>query len=507
MIKKNICLIVSDSELPINQHVWGTGGWIDPIYREGLDWLTLVKLLGLDVAVYTFSQFQDINLFEIMSHGSLIISAVRTRQEFTALSQHLYLGSAGCPCTLITRFLTEKITNIHTSQKKVSGKILKFKFDGHTKDRECRQPLEVSYFEGCLPENVLATLAAYPVVVECNVNNLRFVVLSFHPSQARDQEGCISALLKDLIKTSLKRDQSVVDLSGCVVLRMDDPGAAQNIYFRDWSYRKLNRDDWEAIGKYLQVRNGKMSVAYVSGFIDDGNEERGELFINGRKVPRNAGRIYPSPSVRYVDKNGHMPGQIFDLSEEYESIRRWQRLGILSLELHGYTHMYPDSRHWAQSGDRYTNLKWFRELGIFAQEAINRMPGAEHPLLLGRKSIHEYFGRATDTLVCPGDEWCNESLQAALDQGIKFVSSYYQALRHEDRFCWTQHLCSPYLDEADAKWFDSELPVIGYLHDRDIAIYGMEWFVKHIEAWERCGAKRFIDFQELLSQLNLDSAK
>lgn len=77
------------------------------------------------------------------------------------------------------------------------------------------------------------------------------------------------------------------------------------------------------------------------------------------------------------------------------------------------------------------------------------------------------------------------------------VASYYLALRHDGRFCWTTHVCAPYLDQPDAAWFSSGLPVVGYFHDRDTALGGPEWLARWLDGWEALGARRFIDFREL----------
>jgi len=77
------------------------------------------------------------------------------------------------------------------------------------------------------------------------------------------------------------------------------------------------------------------------------------------------------------------------------------------------------------------------------------------------------------------------------------VSSYYQALRDRDRFCWTQHVVAPYLDQAEASWFEAGLPVVGYFHDRDLAVHGVSWIGKCLDRWQAAGARRLLDFREL----------
>jgi hypothetical protein len=54
---------------------------------------------------------------------------------------------------------------------------------------------------------------------------------------------------------------------------------------------------------------------------------------------------------------------------------------------------------------------------------------------------------------------------------------------------------------VDSSWFDAELPVVGYFHDRDIAIHGPDWLAKNLDAWVRRGACRFIDYRQLAGLL------
>jgi hypothetical protein len=86
---------------------------------------------------------------------------------------------------------------------------------------------------------------------------------------------------------------------------------------------------------------------------------------------------------------------------------------------------------------------------------------------------------------------------------LRGVSSYYFALRHDGRFCWTYHVCAPYLDTAESGWFDSGLPVVGYFHDRDPALHGLQWVRECLDAWARAGAKRFVTLRELATASGL----
>jgi hypothetical protein len=89
-----------------------------------------------------------------------------------------------------------------------------------------------------------------------------------------------------------------------------------------------------------------------------------------------------------------------------------------------------------------------------------------------------------------------------LHYGLRFLGSYYLAIRDGQRFCWSQHVCAPYLTKPDAAWFDGELPVVGYFHDYELAIDGVQWMVHWLDQWEQAGARRFIDYRELAAAVD-----
>jgi hypothetical protein len=205
--------------------------------------------------------------------------------------------------------------------------------------------------------------------------------------------------------------------------------------------------------------------------------------------------------VRYEDLAGHNPGAVHDYTSEYRGLLALRDGGCGDVELHGYTHMHPDTEAWAASPDRYEAEHWYRELGGAAAAAIETRSDTEHPLSLGMQAIREYFDSSPTTLICPGDEWTNSVLERALDLEVRLVSSYYLALRIHDRFCWSTHVCAPYLDRPDPAWFESTLPVVGSFHDFDIAREGSAWFTRLLDEWASAGARRLMDFRELSAVL------
>jgi hypothetical protein len=287
-----------------------------------------------------------------------------------------------------------------------------------------------------------------------------------------------------------------------MILRMDDPGGAQNIYNRDWYYPKLVEAQWNEIIEDIKKRSARLSVGYISGWMDDGDEKRGELTVNGRKPKRIAGRIYPSALVRYSDVSGHKPGTEHNYVSEFRGIQNMRSENLGDVELHGYTHIHPDRQSWLDASDRYDASQWYRELGKAAAPVISAFSENEHPLNRALELFREYFQTRPTTLISPGDQWTDEVLVYALNLGLQLVSSYYLAIKDNERFCWATHICSPYLDTPDVSWFNAGLPVVGYFHDRELSLEGIAWMTKWLDSWQASGAKRFMDFRELAAALS-----
>lgn len=445
----DVAIIGSDSEFAPNERVWGTGGWRLPEQREALDWLILVRMLGWNVRTTTERGPQ-------VSSADVVIVAVDISDE--------------------DEF-------------------------GRTLSKTAEQGALIVAPREYAPEVLVDDTVPSQGISLSRVGKGRVAILDFHPSRARDEARSVTTRLVELLTKNAPAPTAWLDLSGTVVLRMDDPGGAQNVYSKHWFYPKLTGSQYRAAGEILARRDARISLAYSPGFVDDGDPARGRLLVEDVEPEREPGRVHPSPLVRYEDVAGHAAGTVYDYRDEYAGIVALVHSDRASVELHGNTHIHPDHTEWLAAEDRYDSINWYRELGPAAAPAIARLPADRHPLTLGYEAIERWFELRPTTLVCPGDEWTNEALETALDLGISLVDSYYLALQHDDRLCWSTHICSPYLDEPDAAWFESPLPVVGYMHDRDLVVNGVGWLEEWMDAWEQAGAKRFIDFRELAALL------
>ena len=479
-------------ELDPVARVWGTGGWTSPEEREALDWLTLVRLLVWDVRTSTEAGGE---------RPDVCVVACDPEAAAAGLSRMLGWAEAGSLVVLPLDAAPAELRAGLDAGSAGAGSAIRWTGIGDGGEWRSRTPVPHTALRPGQLWEVATEIDEVAVVAAARRGKGSTAVLGFHPSAARDASGAMTQVLVRLLTGYAPEPLAWLDLAGTVVLRMDDPGGAQNAYSRDWCYRKLSSPEWERVGDDLRRRSARISLAYSAGFVDDGDALRGRLRVGGREPLREAGSVHPSPLVTYEDVAGHSPGSVYDYAGEYAGIAALVDRGVASVELHGYTHLHPDLREWAAAPDRYEAMSWFRELGPRAAAALRRLGPGDHPLARGRAEIERWFNGAPTTLVCPGEEWTDDVLATALDLGVELVGSYYLALRHDDRFCWTTHVCSPYLDEPDPAWFDSPLPVVGYMHDRDLVHHGVEWLDRWLGEWVSAGATSFTDYREIAALL------
>ena len=498
-----VLIVGSENELPLAQRVWGTGGWLQPEDREALDWLTLTRLLGWGTSI---TRLPDPLVDEHPRLRWIILacSPDDLSEQFTA-----QLGAllAVEPILVIARASDRsshlaRLAGVHREQEVVRGREFAWHGPGLRRSWSCRHEFESNVLSVSEDASIWANLEGTPLIVARKVGRGTIATIAFHPSSGRDVDGAVTSLLRQLLVFGVEAPVCWLDFEHTLVLRMDDPGGAQNVYSRDWYYPKLGERQWQAIGADLEKRHARLSIGYVSGWVDDGDTARGELRIGGQPCDRIPGKIYPSPLVKYRDLAGHAPDTVHDYEAEYRGITRLRVAGLADVEIHGFTHMHPNHEAWVEADDRYYATKWYREFGPGAHEAIAARPAGQHPLTLGLAALRRHFNVEPTTLICPGDQWTNETLEHALDLGLRLISSYYLAVRDEERFCWANHVCAPYLDSPDAAWFDSGLPVVGYFHDREVALEGVEWIINWLDRWQEAGANRMIDLRELATALS-----
>jgi hypothetical protein len=463
--------------------VWGTGGWDPPETREARDWLCLARFCGWDVRVASDARgpASSFIVWTGGSPGALATNVLAARLETEPL---LVVARAGEVGSAWARLAGAQHGDAFTGRE--------LRLAGGRRAWTCATPVPARALtlDGA---EVAASLDGPAIAGVRPVGQGAVLTLGFEPSAARDADGAVTAMLRELLVAHALRPVAWLDWSGTLVLRMDDPGSAESAYRAGWRYPKLGREAWSRIGDELRRRDARLSAAYVPAFVDDGDPARGRLEVAGRPAKRRAGAVHPSRAVRYT-----APDLTWDGADEHAGLLQQQALGTIDIQLHGHTHVHPDRHAWSAAADRYESERWYRDLVVAADD----LPDDEHPLTRGIDGLVAAFEAGPRALVCPGDAWTVDALKRALRLGFDVISSYYLALQDDGRWVWCQHICAPYLDTADRDWFAAELPVIGYFHDMELSVYGTEWLTEQLDKWVSAGARRMIGLDDLAAALD-----
>ena len=498
-------LIISEkSAFILSEPILGTGGWQPPDEREELDWMTLIRFMGWRVKLISLVEFRkeiipDENIKWIILTGNpdLIDNIILTNILETIYNNPILLISqAGEQSGILSGACKSYI-----SAEKHSGRNFSIKCIVDKK-YNCRADLDFFILKVKDNANGFAMIGDKTIVSSVNYGSGRIAAMSFQASLARDQSGYFTNILKHLLIFESLLPVVWYNWDNTMILRMDDPGSMETAYNNSYSCTKLVEADWIYIGNELKRRNAKISLGYVPAWVDDANELRSELVVEGKKVKRIPGVVYPSRLVKFYVKNSIEGFRFFDYESEFLNIQKLIKENIVDVQLHGFTHLHPDRVSWANSSDRYTKTSWYREFGSEKINYLMANPSIEHPLVSGIKYFYETFQNFPNVLICPGDEFTNDVLIKTLETEITLVNSYYLGMRIGDHLCWAQHVCTPYFDKPNSEWFDSGLPVIGYFHDFDICIKGREWFSEYLDEWIKAGAENIIDFSEVVSRLS-----
>jgi len=248
------------------------------------------------------------------------------------------------------------------------------------------------------------------------------------------------------------------DLRGLLVLRLDDPGASVRRHLRGWRHDEVPREAWERLWEQLRGF-GRLSLFCCPGWVDAD------------------GAVQDSRAVNPA---------------EWAALDATVAADLGDLECHGYTHLDPDLEAWRQAADRFDEPGWFRELWPPLRSEEPSCEAQSQRIALWQQAC----GTGT-SLVAPGEGWGTKTLRAARERGLQLFCSWASA-------AWTcpcrrgaGSVGSPYLDEADAAWFAAGLPVVGYWHDRDMAVHGPGWVPEQLARWRDAGARRAWAFADL----------
>lgn len=132
-----------------------------------------------------------------------------------------------------------------------------------------------------------------------------------------------------------------------ILLRIDDPGAAQTAYLPTWQYPQLTEEQIRSsIIQPLLEHNATLAVMYTTGY------------------PRHTERtVLKSWTLDWVDPYGTRQ----NLTSNYLGILEGISEEVLEIQSHGWTHMQPDLNStpgpWWDNpgGTEWSNTEWYRE--------------------------------------------------------------------------------------------------------------------------------------------------
>ncbi len=306
--------------------------------------------------------------------------------------------------------------------------------------------------------------------------------------------------LADLLLSSLSELScafTTAHLEDLAVLRLDDPGTAQSAYLESWTHAPLSLENWEEIERILTTFEARLSIGYVPGWLDDGDETRGDLEFLGKKITaRHPGEIFSSAGVRYFHRE---LGQWYDLAAQADYFM--QRATRLDFEVHGYTHISPDVEKYLRAADRHENPNWYREfLDTSERSAQPRTAAQQAAILRAAINLHQQvFTAPLNALIPPGHAISPDTLELARRAGFRMVADSCVAVERGGRMLRTRLIPGTDItSEAPAA-----LPSVLIFHDRDIALHGTAWLSQQLARWHNRGVGRFTTLRELALRLRL----
>jgi len=496
-------IISSDKLVSKSKKIWGDGSWIPPEEREALDWFMLARIMGWRAKIISNEEtYADISNSDVIKWIVVACDPDElSRQTQDWLRQIISLEAILIivRCGSYKAEWLERLGITFLDDLVVGKRIKRIQFN----EGNCINDLETDLQSRSLgitgDIEPLLNLNGHVVVGKSIFKESRIISFGFHPGVAMENNPEMTSVIKDLLTNHTPSTIAWIDWKDTMVLRMDDPGSSELVHHNIYSdCKKLNTKDWSDLGDELKKHKAKLSIGYVNGWVDDGDESRGQLKINGQLIHRQAGAVYPSQEVIYESKvNG-----LCDYQAEYDAIKKLKYKKLVQVEAHGYTHISPNLNEWLSASTKHDEKKWFREFGSSASKYLASNPLHEHPLAKSKQALSKYWDDEPMVLIYPGEEYTLSAQKDALNFGWTMISSYYQAFKIDQRLCWTQHICSPYINSYSSKWIKSELPFVGYFHDFDIARNDPGWFSDCIENWKKIGIKNFIDLRTLSVGLN-----
>lgn len=312
----------------------------------------------------------------------------------------------------------------------------------------------------------------------------------------------LSALDMDrLYREAVFQDQKLIsfylNMSNFIALRMDDPGSALAAHLDRWRFPSLSEDAWRSMEQYLLNINAHLSVAYVGGWVDDADENRGTLYHLGEEVSdRQPGKIYPSHELRYEH---HKEGW-YELQKQAEYLRASQ---TFETELHGFTHISPKIDEWLKAKNRDGEADWYREfLGTEQRPFVQRPREIQEKIIEDAQQMHlKAFERKAKILVPPGHAISWDTAEICVEKGLWGMCGRSLVIEKDGVHRRSQLIASFDLndiDESNVGSLSRIAPKVAVLHDLDIHEHGVSWLQEKLSLLK---ASRWLSVRELTAMV------
>jgi hypothetical protein len=287
-----------------------------------------------------------------------------------------------------------------------------------------------------------------------------------------------------------------LNTQGIGALRLDDPGSALNAYLESWSFPTLSPEHWRKVEATLTQFNARMTIGYVPAWMDDGEETRGSLEVDGQKVSeRRCGQVYPSANVVYRPQTS---SEVYDYKAQADFFKTSK---ACDLELHGFTHITPEVERWSQAPNRYGETDWYREfLGTEQRPFVQRSDVVQKELMQkGRQWFFGSFGFWPTTLIPPGHAISWDTAEIAFRENFAALCDRHMVLSgngqvRRSRLWFAQELAA---EKVRNQRQELQLPKVFILHDKDFAHEPETWLAEQLARWKQAGIEQFVSVREL----------
>ena len=336
-----------------------------------------------------------------------------------------------------------------------------------------------------------------PAIVRSRFGDALNYVFNFHPSLVLKSGNAIHGMIRSILESNPHVASASFDLSNVACLRMDDAGSSERTHLEGFNPGILSKDQWRELTGSIRDHNAHLNVAYVPGWVDDGDTGRGRLEYQGEPIAnRRPGALYNSWEVEYATPRSSAS---HDYVSQYQGILEGAEAGLVSVISHGLSHLTLDIDDWVRASSKYKNGKWYREFRNQVTGKPVRSKRAIEAMKASAERIHKAFGTRPEIIVPSGHEHDQEAPVWAREGGYTVFSSGSTFLLHKDDIIQNRKVRASYPEHR----FDivslsrAGYPVIFVFHDYDIYRSGVAWLTNQILLLKRSGVARFLSMEEV----------